>query len=480
MGSTLRPRTLAEKVWGEHLVRKGEGDEPDLLYIDLHLVHEVTSPQAFEGLRLAGRPVRRPDLTVATEDHNVPTTDVDLPIADPVSRTQVETLRRNCAEFGVPLYPMNHAEQGIVHVVGPQLGLTQPGMTVVCGDSHTSTHGAFGAMAFGIGTSEVEHVLATQTLPLQPVPHDGDQRQQRRRLAARPASPARTSCSRSSRRSAPAVARATCWSTAATSSMTLSMEARMTICNMSIEAGARAGMIAPDETTFDYLKGRDRAPRGADWDDAVAAWRELRTDDGAEFDAEVDIDADALTPFVTWGTNPGQGLPLSELVPDPATIVDENERVSAEKALAYMGLEAGTPLRDVHVDTVFVGSCTNGRIEDLRAAAAIIDGRTVADGVRMLVVPGSMRVRFQAEAEGLDKVFTAAGAEWRSAGCSMCLGMNPDQLAPGERSASTSNRNFEGRQGKGGRTHLVSPLVAAATAVRGTLSSPEDLEEVSV
>jgi 3-isopropylmalate/(R)-2-methylmalate dehydratase large subunit len=470
---------LAEKVWDDHLVRKGEGDEPDLLYIDLHLIHEVTSPQAFEGLRLAGRPVRRPDLTVATEDHNVPTTDVELPIADPVSRTQVETLRRNCAEFGVPLYPMNHAEQGIVHVVGPQLGLTQPGLTVVCGDSHTSTHGAFGAMAFGIGTSEVEHVLATQTLPLRPFrtmainvnSSDG---------ALRPGVTSKDVVLAIIAKIGTGGGQGYVLEYRGNVIDNLSMEARMTICNMSIEAGARAGMIAPDETTFEYLKGRDRAPKGAEWDEAVAAWRQLRTDEGAEFDAEVDIDADTLTPFVTWGTNPGQGLPLSELVPDPATIVDENERVSAEKALAYMGLEAGTPLRDVHVDTVFVGSCTNGRIEDLRAAAAVIDGRTVAEGVRMLVVPGSMRVRFQAEAEGLDKVFTAAGAEWRSAGCSMCLGMNPDQLAPGERSASTSNRNFEGRQGKGGRTHLVSPLVAAATAVRGTLSSPEDLEEVSV
>jgi 3-isopropylmalate/(R)-2-methylmalate dehydratase large subunit len=468
-------RTLAEKVWDQHLVRRGEGQEPDLLYIDLHLVHEVTSPQAFDGLRLAGRPVRRPDLTVATEDHNVPTIDTHLPIADSVSRTQVETLRKNCAEFGVPLYPMNHAEQGIVHVVGPQLGLTQPGMTVVCGDSHTSTHGAFGALAFGIGTSEVEHVLATQTLPLK-----------RFRTMA-------VNITSSDGRLRPGVTSKDVVLALIAKISTgggqgyvleyrgnvvenLSMEARMTICNMSIEAGARAGMIAPDETTFAYLKGRPHAPEGAEWDASVEAWRELRTDDDATFDAEVDIDADALTPFVTWGTNPGQGLPLGELVPDPAAIADENERQAAERALEYMALEPGTPLRDVHVDTVFVGSCTNGRMEDLRAAAAILQGRKVAEGVRMLVVPGSMRVRFQAEEEGLDAVFRDAGAEWRSAGCSMCLGMNPDQLAPGERSASTSNRNFEGRQGKGGRTHLVSPLVAAATAVRGTLSSPEDLD----
>jgi 3-isopropylmalate/(R)-2-methylmalate dehydratase large subunit len=467
-------RTLAEKVWDRHLVRAGEGDEPDLLYIDLHLVHEVTSPQAFDGLRLAGRRVRRPDLTLATEDHNVPTVDVELPIADPVSRTQVETLRKNCAEFGVPLYPMNHAEQGIVHVVGPQLGLTQPGMTVVCGDSHTSTHGAFGAMAFGIGTSEVEHVLATQTLPLR-----------RFKTMAitihsatghlRPGVTSKDVILAVIAQIGTGGGQGYVLEYRGNVVENLSMEARMTVCNMSIEAGARAGMIAPDETTFAYLKGRDRAPQGEQWDAAVAAWRELRTDDDAVFDAEVTIDADTLTPFVTWGTNPGQGLPLGERVPDPERIVDENERVAAEKALAYMGLQAGTPLRDIHVDTVFVGSCTNGRIEDLRAAADVIKGRKVADGVRMLVVPGSMRVRFQAEAEGLDEVFRTAGAEWRSAGCSMCLAMNPDRLAPGERSASTSNRNFEGRQGKGGRTHLVSPLVAAATAVRGTLSSPEDL-----
>jgi len=468
-------RTLTEKVWEDHLVHSGEGAEPDLLYIDLHLVHEVTTPQAFEGLRLAGRRVRRPDLTLGTEDHNVPTTDVELPIADPVSRTQVETMRSNCAEFGVPLYPMNHAEQGIVHVVGPQLGLTQPGMTVVCGDSHTSTHGAFGALAFGIGTSEVEHVLATQTLPL-------------RRFATmainvtspdgrlRPGVTSKDVVLAMIAQIGTGGGQGYVLEYRGNVIENLSMEARMTICNMSIEAGARAGMIAPDETTFAYLKGRDHAPQGADWDAAVASWRELRTDADATFDAEVDIDASALTPFVTWGTNPGQGVPLGERVPDPATIVDENERAAAEKALAYMDLAAGTPLREVAVDTVFVGSCTNGRIEDLRAAAEVIEGRKVADGVRMLVVPGSMRVRFQAEAEGLDAVFTAAGADWRSAGCSMCLGMNPDQLAPGERSASTSNRNFEGRQGRGSRTHLVSPLVAAATAVRGTLSSPEDLD----
>ncbi|BBG04127.1 MULTISPECIES: 3-isopropylmalate dehydratase large subunit [Pseudonocardia] len=475
MSPAETPRTLAEKVWDRHLVRVGEGDEPDLLYIDLHLVHEVTSPQAFDGLRLAGRPVRRTDLTLATEDHNVPTLDVLAPIADEVSRTQVETLRRNCEEFGVRLYPMNHAEQGIVHVVGPQLGLTQPGTTVVCGDSHTSTHGAFGAMAFGIGTSEVEHVLATQTLPLKRFrtmainvnSSDG---------SLRPGVTSKDVILAVIAKIGTGGGQGYVLEFRGNVIENLSMEARMTVCNMSIEAGARAGMIAPDETTFAYLEGRDHAPSGADWDAAVADWRSLRTDDGAEFDAVVDIDADALTPFVTWGTNPGQGLPLADSVPDPERITDEVERAAVEKALSYMGLTGGTPLREVGVDAVFVGSCTNGRIEDLRSVAEVLDGRKVADGMRMLVVPGSMRVRKQAEEEGLHEIFTSAGAEWRSAGCSMCLGMNPDQLAPGERCASTSNRNFEGRQGKGGRTHLVSPLVAAATAIRGTLSSPEDLD----
>ena len=464
--------TLAEKVWESHVVHRGEG-EPDLLYIDLHLLHEVTSLQAFDGLRLAGRPVRRPDLTLATEDHNVPTT--PGPITDPVSRTQVETLRRNCEEFGVTLYPMGDAEQGIVHVVGPQLGLTQPGMTIVCGDSHTSTHGAFGALAFGIGTSEVEHVLATQTLPLKPfktmaITVEGD-------LAD--GVTAKDIVLAVIARIGTGGGQGYVLEYRGSAIRALSMEARMTVCNMSIEAGARAGMIAPDETTFEYLRGRDHAPTGADWDAAVAAWSELRSDDDAVFDDEVVLDAAALTPFVTWGTNPGQGAPLGSAVPDPELMPDENDKANARRALEYMGLEAGTPLREVHVDTVFLGSCTNGRIEDLRAAASVLQGRQVADGVRMLVVPGSARVRLQAESEGLHEVFTAAGAEWRLPGCSMCLGMNPDQLAPGERSASTSNRNFEGRQGKGGRTHLVSPLVAAATAVRGTLSSPADLEPVT-
>jgi 3-isopropylmalate/(R)-2-methylmalate dehydratase large subunit len=466
-------RTLAEKVWDQHVVRRGEGSnngEPDLLYIDLHLVHEVTSPQAFDGLRLAGRRVRRPDLTIATEDHNVPTLDILAPIADQVSRTQVETLRRNVEEFGVKLYPMGDANQGIVHMIGPELGLTQPGTTVVCGDSHTSTHGAFGALAFGIGTSEVEHVLATQTLPLRPF----------KTMAIEISGTLRPGVTSKDVILAVIAQIGTGGGAGyvleyrGEAVRDMSMEARMTMCNMSIEAGGRAGMVAPDETTFEYLQGRPHAPQGEQWDAAVEAWRELRTDDDAEFDAVVHIDADALTPFVTWGTNPGQGLPLAESVPDPATM-DDDDAAATRKALQYMALEPGTKLRDIAVDVVFLGSCTNARIEDLRAAADVLKGHHVADDVQMLVVPGSMKVKKQAEEEGLDAVFTEAGAEWRSAGCSMCLGMNPDQLTPGQRCASTSNRNFEGRQGKGGRTHLVSPLVAAATAVRGTLSSPEDL-----
>ncbi|HEV3172816.1 MAG TPA: 3-isopropylmalate dehydratase large subunit [Actinocrinis sp.] len=468
-------RTLAEKVWEAHVVRRAEG-EPDLLYIDMHFVHEVTSAQAFDGLRLAGRPVRRPDLTIATEDHNTPTLDIDKPIADPVSRTQIETLRRNCAEFGVRLHSLGDAEQGVVHVIGPQLGLTQPGMTIVCGDSHTSTHGAFGALAFGIGTSEVEHVLATQTLPLKPF----------KTMAVnvtgrlQPGVTAKDVILAVIAKIGTGGGQGYVLEYRGEAIRALSMEGRMTICNMSIEAGARAGMIAPDDTTYGYLKDRAHAPQGADWEAAIGYWSTLRTDADAVFDTEVEIDADTLTPFVTWGTNPGQGAPLGASVPDPQSFVDANERAAAERALEYMGLNAGTPLRDISVDTVFVGSCTNGRIEDLRAAAGVIKGRKVADGVRMLVVPGSARVRLEAEAEGLDRVFTEAGAEWRFAGCSMCLGMNPDQLAPGERSASTSNRNFEGRQGKGGRTHLVSPLVAAATAVTGHLSAPADLPKITV
>ena len=463
-------RTLAEKVWQDHIVRSAPG-EPDLLYIDLHLVHEVTSPQAFDGLRAAGRPVRRPDLTLATEDHNIPTIDVDKPIADPVSRAQVDALRKNCAEFGVPLYSLGNVEQGIVHVVGPQLGLTQPGMTIVCGDSHTSTHGAFGALAFGIGTSEVEHVLATQTLPLKPfktmainvegdLPEGVSAKDIILAVIAKIGTGGGQGYVLEYRGSA---------------IRNLSMEGRMTVCNMSIEAGARAGMIAPDQTTFDYVEGRERAPEGAEWDAAVAYWRTLFTDDDAEFDAVVEIDASTLSPFVTWGTNPGQGLPLSANVPRPDDATDEVDRVAIERALEYMDLTPGTPLREVTIDTVFIGSCTNGRIEDLRVAADILRGQKVKDGMRLMVVPGSARVRLQAEAEGLDQVFLDAGGEWRGAGCSMCLGMNPDKLTPGERSASTSNRNFEGRQGPGGRTHLVSPAVAAATAVAGHLASPADL-----
>ncbi|MGV9827442.1 MULTISPECIES: 3-isopropylmalate dehydratase large subunit [unclassified Gordonia (in: high G+C Gram-positive bacteria)] len=471
MSNATTPRTLAQKVWDDHVVVRGTAGDPDLIYIDLHLVHEVTSPQAFEGLRLAGREVRRPDLTIATEDHNVPTLNTNLLIADPVSRTQVDTLRRNCAEFGIRLHPMGDTEQGIVHVVGPQLGLTQPGTTVVCGDSHTSTHGAFGALAMGIGTSEVEHVLATQTLSLRPfktmaITVDGD---------LPPGVTSKDLILAVIAKIGTGGGQGYVLEYRGSAIEKLSMEARMTICNMSIEAGARAGMIAPDETTFEFLRGRPNAPTGADWDAAVAYWTSLRTDEDAQFDDEVHIDASSLSPFVTWGTNPGQGAPLSATVPDPADFGDESASTSAAKALEYMDLTPGMPLRDIAVDTVFVGSCTNGRIEDLRAVAEILDGRTIADGVRMLVVPGSMRVRAQADEEGLGEIFTAAGAEWRQAGCSMCLGMNPDQLAPGERCASTSNRNFEGRQGKGGRTHLVSPAVAAATALRGTLSSPADL-----
>ncbi|MDQ3734441.1 MAG: 3-isopropylmalate dehydratase large subunit [Actinomycetota bacterium] len=466
--------TLAEKVWESHVVRRAD-DEPDLLFIDMHLVHEVTSPQAFDGLRAAGRRVRRPDLTLATEDHNVPTLNIDQPIADPVSRTQIDTLRRNCADFGIRLYAMGDTEQGIVHVIGPQLGLTQPGMTIVCGDSHTSTHGAFGALAFGIGTSEVEHVLATQTLPVarpktMAVNVEGDlpdgvsAKDIILALIAKIGTGGGQGYVLEYRGAAIEA---------------LSMEGRMTVCNMSIEAGARAGMIAPDATTFEFLQGRPHAPSGRAWEEAVAYWRTLRSDEDAIFDAEVTLDAATLAPFVTWGTNPGQGAPLSASVPDPDDILDPGERISAQKALTYMDLKPGTPLREVAVDTVFVGSCTNGRIEDLRVAAELMRGRRVASSVRMLVVPGSMRVKQTAEEEGLDQIFLDAGAEWRSAGCSMCLGMNPDQLAPGERAASTSNRNFEGRQGKGGRTHLVSPAVAAATAITGHLASPAELGDAS-
>ena len=468
---TNKPLTLAEKVWNDHLVAKGENGSPDLLYIDLHLVHEVTSPQAFDGLRLAGRPVRRLDQTIATEDHNTPTWDIDKPIADITSRTQINALRENAKEFGVRIHSLGDAEQGIVHVVGPQLGLTMPGITVVCGDSHTSTHGAFGALAMGIGTSEVEHVLATSTLPLQPfktmaINVEG---------TLRPGVTAKDIILAVIAKIGTGGGQGYVLEYRGSAIRALSMEARMTICNMSIEAGARAGMVAPDQTTYDYLEGRPHAPQGADWDEAIAYWNTLPTDEGAKFDAEVFLDANTLDPFVTWGTNPGQGISLNDSVPSPDDFSDPNDKAAAIRALEYMDLTPGTKMKDIRVDTVFLGSCTNSRIEDLRAAAAIIDGKTKAEGIRFMVVPGSAKVRLQAEAEGLDKIFKDFGAEWRFAGCSMCLGMNPDQLAPGERSASTSNRNFEGRQGKGARTHLVSPLVAAATAIRGTLSAPADL-----
>jgi len=476
----VTPRTLAEKVWDDHVVRAAEG-EPDLLYIDLHLLHEVTSPQAFDGLRVAGRGVRRTDLTLATEDHNTPTGYADpafntrrgelITIADTTSRTQIETLRKNCAEFGVQIRPLGDVNQGIVHVIGPQLGLTQPGTTIVCGDSHTATHGAFGALAFGIGTSEVEHVLATQTLP-----------QSKPKTMAvtvvgelRPGVSAKDLILALITQTGTGGGNGHIVEYRGDAIRKLSMEGRMTICNMSIEWGAKAGMIAPDQTTFDYLAGREHAPTGAEWDAAVAYWKTLGTDEDAAYDTEIVLDAATISPFITWGTNPGQGAPLDGVVPDPDEFVEETDRNAARRALEYMALEPGTPFKDVPVDVVFVGSCTNGRLEDLRAAADVIRGHRVHDDVRMMIVPGSYQVREAAESEGLDKVFTEAGAEWRFAGCSMCLGMNPDTLSPGQRAASTSNRNFEGRQGKGGRTHLVSPQVAAATAVVGRLAAPADL-----
>ncbi|MGA3214294.1 MAG: 3-isopropylmalate dehydratase large subunit [Acidimicrobiales bacterium] len=465
-------KTLAEKVWDRHVVRHGDGAaEPDLLYIDLHLVHEVTSPQAFEGLRLAGRRVRRPELTIATADHNVPTTTASGPVEDPVSRRQLEALDANCAEFGVTCYPMGDARQGIVHVIGPEQGLTQPGMTIVCGDSHTSTHGAFGALAFGIGTSEVEHVLATQTLP-----------QRRPRTMAvtvegelAPGVGAKDLVLAIIGRLGTTGGVGYVIEYRGSAIASLSMEGRMTVCNMSIEAGARAGMIAPDEVTFAYLKGRPHAPKGAEFDRAVADWRTLLSDEGASFDAEVALDAASIRPHVSWGTNPAQVVAIDGEVPDPDELATPAEREAATRALAYMGLVARTPIRSIEVDTVFIGSCTNSRIEDLRSAAAVLEGRRVHPGLRALVVPGSRLVKHQAEAEGLDRVFTDAGFEWRESGCSMCLGMNPDQLSSGERCASTSNRNFEGRQGRGGRTHLVSPAVAAATSVAGRFATPADL-----
>jgi 3-isopropylmalate/(R)-2-methylmalate dehydratase large subunit len=465
-----QPKTLVDKVWESHLVHSAEG-EPDLLFIDLHLIHEVTSPQAFDGLRMAGRGVRRPDLTVATADHNVPTTDVDKPIADPISKKQLEVLSANCAEFGIVCYPMGDPNQGIVHVIGPELGLTQPGMTIVCGDSHTSTHGAVGALAFGIGTSEVEHVLATQTLPqIRPatmaVTVDGD-------LPAGVA--AKDIVLAIIGRIGTGGGMGHVIEFRGSAIRSLSMEGRMTVCNMSIEGGARAGMVAPDDTTFAYLEGREHAPKGREWEGALENWRSLPTDPGAAFDKEVGLDAAALVPHVTWGTNPAQVVPIDASVPDPDSFAEPAEREAAARALAYMGLTSGTPMRNIAVDTVFIGSCTNSRIEDLRAAAAVVAGHRIRQGLRALVVPGSHRVKDQAESEGLDEVFRAAGFEWREPGCSMCLAMNPDKLAPGERCASTSNRNFEGRQGRGGRTHLVSPAVAAATAILGRFGSPAEL-----
>jgi 3-isopropylmalate/(R)-2-methylmalate dehydratase large subunit len=463
-------KTLSEKVWDRHVVRSAAG-EPDLLYIDLHLVHEVTSPQAFDGLRLAGRPVRRPDLTLATADHNVPTLDIDRPVADPISARQLEVLATNCEEFGITLYPMGHADQGIVHVIGPEQGITQPGMTIVCGDSHTSTHGAFGALAFGIGTSEVEHVLATQALP-QPRPGTMAVRVDGSLPAGVVAKDVILGIIGQIGTSG---GNGHVIEYQGSAIRSLSMEGRMTVCNMSIEAGARAGMVAPDDTTFSYLEGRRHAPRGRPWESALDDWRSLATDADAGFDRVVDIDAADLVPHVSWGTNPSQVAAIDGAVPDPDSFSRPAEQESAARALGYMGLAAGTPLREIAVDTVFIGSCTNARLEDLRAAASVLDGRRVRSGLRALVVPGSRRVKADAEAEGLDRVFSAAGFEWREAGCSMCLAMNPDKLSPGERCASTSNRNFEGRQGRGGRTHLVSPAVAAATAVAGHFATPEDL-----
>jgi len=464
------PRTLSEKVWDRHLVHAADG-EPDLLFIDLQLIHEVTSPQAFDGLRLAGRTVRHPELTVATADHNVPTTDIDKPVADPISAKQLEVLTANCAEFGITCYPMGNANQGIVHIIGPELGLTLPGMTVVCGDSHTSTHGAFGALAFGIGTSEVEHVLATQTLPqMRPstmaVEIEGDLPEG---VTAKDIVLAVIGTIGTGGGTGYVI------EYRGSAIRALSMEGRMTVCNMSIEAGARAGMVAPDETTFAYVEGRVHAPKGVLWDEAVADWRTLGTDDGASFAKTVTLDASTLRPHVTWGTNPGQVVAIDGTVPDPDSYAEAGAREAAARALQYMDLKPGTSLREIPVDTVFIGSCTNGRIEDLRAAATVLRGRQVRPGLRALVVPGSHRVKAEAEAEGLDEVFRSAGFDWREPGCSMCLAMNPDKLAVGERCASTSNRNFEGRQGRGGRTHLVSPAVAAATAVAGHFATPDDL-----
>ena len=463
-------KTLSEKIWDHHVVRSG-GGLPDLLYIDLHLVHEVTSPQAFDGLRLNGRKVRRPDLTIATEDHNVPTENIDKPIEDEISLKQIQTLRNNTKEFGITNYPMGDANQGIVHVIGPELGLTQPGMTVVCGDSHTSTHGAFGALAFGIGTSEVEHVLATQTLP-QP-------QQETMSITINGELP-----SGSSAKDVVLAVLAEVGTGGGIGAIAefrgsvvenLSMEGRMTLCNMAIEFGAKAGLIAPDQITYDYLKGRENSPTEKQWVEAIQFWDSLKTDEDAIFDREIVLDGSFITPQITWGTNPGQVIPVSGSIPEPHDFEDPAEREAAERALEYMGLTAGTKIRDIAVDTVFIGSCTNSRIEDLRSAAEVVKGKKVAKGVRTLVVPGSRRVKEAAEKEGLHEIFLDSGFDWREPGCSMCLAMNPDKLSVGERSASTSNRNFEGRQGRGGRTHLVSPRVAAASAIAGYFATPEEL-----
>ncbi|MFN8664007.1 MAG: 3-isopropylmalate dehydratase large subunit [Thermomicrobiales bacterium] len=470
MSDSAPQRTLSEKLWERHLVHSAP-DEQDILYIDMHLVHEVTSPQAFDGLRMAGRQVRRPDLTIATADHNVPTIHLDKPIADPISATQLAALDANCDAFGVQLFPLAHPNQGIVHVIGPEQGITLPGMTIVCGDSHTSTHGAFGALAFGIGTSEVEHVLATQSLPqMRPktmaITVDGE---------LQPGVGAKDVILAIIGKIGTGGGIGHIVEYRGSTIRSLTMEGRMTICNMSIEAGAKAGMVAPDDTTFAYIEGRQHAPKGALWEQALDDWRTLPTDPGATFDREVFLDGSALRPHVSWGTNPGQVISIDEAVPDPDSFDDPAAREVAARALKYMDLKPGTPMRDIAIDAVFIGSCTNSRIEDLRLAASVVEGRHIPDRVRAMVVPGSMRVRAQAEAEGLDKIFKDAGFEWRAAGCSMCLGMNPDKLRPGERCASTSNRNFEGRQGPGGRTHLVSPAVAAATAIAGTLATPADM-----
>lgn len=462
--------TLAQKLWDSHIVRS-EPNGPDFLHIDMHLVHEVSSPQAFEGLRLAGRNVRRPDLTLATEDHNVPTLNIDGPIADKVSRLQIEALRANVDEFGIKIHKLGSAKQGIVHVIGPELGITQPGMTIVCGDSHTATHGAFGALAFGIGTSEVEHVLATQTLP--------QFRPKTMAVTINGLLPAGVSAKdlvlNLIAHTGTGGGQGFIVEYRGEAIESLSMEGRMTICNMSIEWGAKAGVIAPDQKTLDFLKGREYAPKGSDWDEALSKWKTLRSDEDAVFDREIVLDASTMAPFVTWGTNPGQGVPLSSRIPDPSEFESIGDQESATKAQKYMAVAPGTPMKSISVDTVFIGSCTNSRIEDLREAASVLKGHKIADSTKLLVVPGSVAVKLQAESEGLDQVFIEAGGEWRGAGCSMCLGMNPDQLMPGERCASTSNRNFEGRQGAGGRTHLVSPAVAAATSIMGHLAEPSDI-----